>query len=171
MVIFENIDIDIDKAIPKISISISIWWFWKISISILISIRQFCKISISIKYRIDSNLAYRTGLNGMHSTNTLYGLFADYAQMDSRCLPITFRDTKPNLCRWTLNRSQTQFNIWCYEFSILKRYFDDMISSLFWRIFSFSLAAFLPRVVHPRAWERILWAGGNVCNSFTSIWM
>ena len=58
MVIFENIDIDIDidKAIPKISISI--WWFWKISISI----RQICKISISIKYRIDSNLAYRTGL-------------------------------------------------------------------------------------------------------------
>merc|ERR1712177_23534 len=45
-----DIDIDIDKAIPKISISISI------------SIRQFCKISISIKYRIDSNLAYRTGL-------------------------------------------------------------------------------------------------------------
>ena len=29
-----------------------------------ISIRQFCKISISIKYRIDSNLAYRTGLDG-----------------------------------------------------------------------------------------------------------
>ena len=59
-----DIDIDIDKAIPKISISISIsiWWFWKISISISISIRQFCKISISIKYRIDSNLAYRTGL-------------------------------------------------------------------------------------------------------------
>ena len=28
----------------------------------MISIRQFCKISISIKYRIDSNLAYRTGL-------------------------------------------------------------------------------------------------------------
>ena len=55
-------NIDIDKAIPKISISISIWWFWKISISISISIRQFCKISISIKYRIDSNLAYRTGL-------------------------------------------------------------------------------------------------------------
>merc|ERR1712203_830964 len=51
-----------DKAIPKISIliSISIWSFWRISISI--SIRQFCKISISIKYRIDSNLAYRTGL-------------------------------------------------------------------------------------------------------------
>merc|ERR1719422_1563428 len=45
-----DIDIDIDKAIPKISISI------------FISIRQFCKISISIKYRIDSNLAYRTGL-------------------------------------------------------------------------------------------------------------
>ena len=88
MVIFENIDIDIDidKAIPKISILI--WWFWKISISILISIRsireisilisistwwfwkisisirQFCKISISIIYRIDSNLAYRTGLGG-----------------------------------------------------------------------------------------------------------
>ena len=59
-----DIDIDIDKVIPKISISISIsiWWFWKISISISISIRQFCKISISIKYRIDSNLAYRTGL-------------------------------------------------------------------------------------------------------------
>ena len=59
-----DIDIDIDKAIPKISISISIsiWWFWKISISISISIRQFCKISLSIKYRIDSNLAYRTGL-------------------------------------------------------------------------------------------------------------
>ena len=31
-------------------------------ILISISIRQFCKISISIKYRIDSNLAYRTGL-------------------------------------------------------------------------------------------------------------
>merc|ERR1711962_1988778 len=34
-----------------------------ISISISISIRQFCKISISIRYRIDSNLAYRTGLH------------------------------------------------------------------------------------------------------------
>ena len=64
-----DIDIDIDKAIPKISISISIsiWWFWKISISISISIRQFCKISISIKYRIDSNLAYRTGLGLVRS--------------------------------------------------------------------------------------------------------
>ena len=43
-----NIDIaiDIDKAILKISISI----------------RRFQKISISIKYRIDYNLAYRTGL-------------------------------------------------------------------------------------------------------------
>ena len=62
-----DIDIDIDKVIPKISISISIsiWWFWKISISISISIRQFCKISISIKYRIDSNLAYRTGLDNV----------------------------------------------------------------------------------------------------------
>ena len=56
--ILKNIDIDIDKVIPKISISI--WWFWKILISI--SIRQFCRISISMKYRIDSNLAYRTGL-------------------------------------------------------------------------------------------------------------
>ena len=83
----ENIDIDIDKAILKISISISIrlFWkisisiglFWKISISILIrrfwkisiSIRRFRKISISIKYWIDKNLAYRTGLtaaSGFH---------------------------------------------------------------------------------------------------------
>jgi len=53
---FENIDIDIDKAILKISIrlfwkiliSISIGLFWIISISI----RRFWKISISIKYRI-----------------------------------------------------------------------------------------------------------------------
>ena len=35
----ENIDIDIDKDILKISISI----------------REFCKISISIKYRIDKD--------------------------------------------------------------------------------------------------------------------
>ena len=34
----------------------------ELPISISISIRQFCKISISIKYRIDLNLAYRTGL-------------------------------------------------------------------------------------------------------------
>ena len=54
---FENIDID--KAILKISISIRLFWkisisiglFWKISISI--STRTFWKISISIKYRID----------------------------------------------------------------------------------------------------------------------
>ena len=66
-------NIDIDKAILKISISIStrlfwkisisigLFWnisisirrFWKISISISISIRRFRKISISIKYRID----------------------------------------------------------------------------------------------------------------------
>ena len=77
----ENIDIDIDNAILKISISISIRLFWKILISISIglfrnisisirrfwkisiSIRRFWKISISIKYRIDSNLAYRTGLS------------------------------------------------------------------------------------------------------------
>ena len=59
---FENIDID--KAILKISISIRLFWkisisiglFWKISISIRrfwkisISIRRFRKISISIKY-------------------------------------------------------------------------------------------------------------------------
>ena len=44
----ENIDIDIDKAIPKISISMSIRLFWKISISISISIGLFWKISISI---------------------------------------------------------------------------------------------------------------------------
>ena len=44
----ENIDIDIDIDMVVLEISISI--------------RQFCKISISIKYRIDSNLAYRTGL-------------------------------------------------------------------------------------------------------------
>ena len=61
-------NIDIDKVIPDISIlvSISIWWFWKILISISILIRQFCKISISIKYRIDSNLAYQTGLPSSH---------------------------------------------------------------------------------------------------------
>ena len=60
-------NIDIDKAILKISISIRLFWkisisiglFWKISISIRrfwkisISIRRFRKISISIKYRID----------------------------------------------------------------------------------------------------------------------
>ena len=60
-------NIDIDKAILKISISISIRLFWKISISIglfwkisirrfwkiSISIRRFRKISISIKYRIN----------------------------------------------------------------------------------------------------------------------
>ena len=81
-----DIDIDIDKAILKISISISIMLFWKISISISISIglfwkisilisisirrfwkisiliRRFRKISISIKYQIDKNLAYQTGL-------------------------------------------------------------------------------------------------------------
>ena len=61
---FENIDID--KAILKISISIRLFWkisisiglFWKILISIRrfwkilisISIRRFRKISISIKY-------------------------------------------------------------------------------------------------------------------------
>ena len=45
----ENIDIDIDKAILKISISIRL--FWKISISILISIGLFWKISISISIR------------------------------------------------------------------------------------------------------------------------
>merc|ERR1712107_91408 len=48
--LLKNIDIDIDIDMEKLKISISI------------SIRQFCKISISIKYRIDSNLAYRTGL-------------------------------------------------------------------------------------------------------------
>ena len=37
----------------SISISISIRRFWKISISISISIRRFRKILISIKYRID----------------------------------------------------------------------------------------------------------------------
>jgi len=63
-------NIDIDKAILKISISIRLFWkililisisiglFWKISILI----RRFRKILISIKYRIDWNLAYRTGL-------------------------------------------------------------------------------------------------------------
>ena len=45
----ENIDIDIDKAILKISISIRL--FWKISISISISIGLFWKISISISIR------------------------------------------------------------------------------------------------------------------------
>jgi len=51
----ENIDIDINKAILKISISISIRLFWKISIlielfwKISISIRRFWKISISIR--------------------------------------------------------------------------------------------------------------------------
>ena len=33
-------------------------------------IRQFCKISISIKYRIDSNLAYRTGLVPLQTTSS-----------------------------------------------------------------------------------------------------
>ena len=63
---FKNIDIDIDKAILKILISISIRLFWNILISISISIglcwnisisisiliRRFWKLSISIKYRI-----------------------------------------------------------------------------------------------------------------------
>ena len=59
----ENIDIDINNAILKISISISIlirlFWkilisiglFWNISISISILIRTFWKISISISKR------------------------------------------------------------------------------------------------------------------------
>ena len=60
-------NIDIDKAILKISISIRLFWkisisiglFWKILIRIFwkilisISIRRYRKISISIKYRID----------------------------------------------------------------------------------------------------------------------
>ena len=41
-----------------LKISISIWTFLKI----LISIREFCIILISMKYCIDWNLAYRTGL-------------------------------------------------------------------------------------------------------------
>ena len=94
-----DIDIDIDNAILKISISISIsirlFWkisisisiglFWKISISISILIRRFCKISksirrfrkilILIKYRIDKNFAYRTGLAevGLTATMIAYG--------------------------------------------------------------------------------------------------
>ena len=52
-------NIDIDKAILKISISISIGLFWNIEIvidkefrkiSISIAIRRFWKISISVKY-------------------------------------------------------------------------------------------------------------------------
>ena len=80
-----DIDIDIDNAILKISISISIrlFWkisisiglFWNISISISISIRRFRKILISIKYRIDKNFAYRTGLAevGLTATMIAYG--------------------------------------------------------------------------------------------------
>ena len=41
-VVLENIDIEIDKEVWDISISISIRWFWKISISI----RRFWKIYI-----------------------------------------------------------------------------------------------------------------------------
>ena len=69
----ENIDIDIDKAILKILISIRLLWkisisisiglFWNISISILISIRGFWKISISISIRgfrkISISIKYR----------------------------------------------------------------------------------------------------------------
>ena len=51
MVIFENIDID--KAIPKILISI--WWFWKISISI----RSIWEILISISISIKRSWKYR----------------------------------------------------------------------------------------------------------------
>ena len=81
----ENIDIDIDKAILKISISIGLFWkisisikrFWKISISI--SIRRFWKISISIKYCIDWNLAYQTGLTArvslFYSKSSLFNRF------------------------------------------------------------------------------------------------
>ena len=43
-------------------ISISTRRFWKISLLILTSTRTFWKILISIKYRLDKNLAYRTGL-------------------------------------------------------------------------------------------------------------
>ena len=50
----ENIDIDIDKAVLKISISISIRLFCKISISISISIGLFWNISISISISIRS---------------------------------------------------------------------------------------------------------------------
>ena len=48
----KNIDIDIDKAILKISISISTRLFWKISILISISIGLFWNISISISVSI-----------------------------------------------------------------------------------------------------------------------
>ena len=61
----QNIDkiflkITIKIPLRKLLISISIWTFLKMSISI--SLREFCKILISIKYCIDKNLAYRTGL-------------------------------------------------------------------------------------------------------------
>ena len=53
----------------------------------------------------------------MHIAITLYGLFADYAQMDSSCLHITFRDTKPDLYRWTFNRSSLRFFEMIFLFS------------------------------------------------------
>ena len=61
----KNIDIDIDKAITKISISTR--RFWKISISIStrrfwkisISTRRFWKISISKSISIRGSLKYR----------------------------------------------------------------------------------------------------------------
>ena len=62
----------------KISISISIWTFLKILI------REFCKITISIKYRIDWNLAYRTALAIRVYTVEL-GLFCGYIANISRC--------------------------------------------------------------------------------------
>ena len=105
MVILENIDIDIDidKAIPKISISI--WWFWKISISI----RQFFKISISIKYRIDSNVAYRTGLDQADVGNLTLCSFSGNNPNYTSCFNSTENITqKLRVCdgnEWTLQIS------------------------------------------------------------------
>ena len=127
MVIFENIDIDIDidKAIPKISISISIsiWWFWKISISISISIRQFCKISRSIKYRIDSNLAYRTGL--ARHAKCIWSCGLDWIDLQSvnvsKALKNIFSIRKSwfekSITAWSLPAVERKFNNQCSVFT------------------------------------------------------
>ena len=138
-------NIDIDKAILKISISIRLFWkisisiglFWKISItirrfwkiSISISIRRFRKISISIKYRIDKNLAYRTGLLVLHmyshifvgelQTSMLWSI-GDALQFNVYDFVIFFASSKYFVevvitCFYVQKRNEHDITVWIYN--------------------------------------------------------
>ena len=146
MVIVENIDINIDRDFKKILI--------------LILIREFWKILISMKYCVDWNLAYRTGLPGEHLESTHRPL-KEHPESNQRSLRVhlessqkVFRENSQITHRALRQRSEiTQRS--------LREHCESIERALEIKTFQIMWATWLPYMEEPHSFESLCQPQGD----------